>query len=78
MARKKISVEFDVQGDMVHMLEYAAEKYNLGNKSKSLRCLLDFAATEGDWDVLFKKIRCVRCSPDGGWNQEEHEAKKGK
>tara|TARA_B100000678_G_scaffold102364_1_gene85455 strand:+ start:1484 stop:1771 length:288 start_codon:yes stop_codon:yes gene_type:complete len=61
MAGKKISVEFDVQEDLVKMLEYAAEKYKLGDKSKALRCLLDFAAMDGDWDVLFKQIRCVRC-----------------
>ena len=30
MAGKKISVEFDVQEDLVKMLEYAAEKYKLG------------------------------------------------
>ena len=29
MAGKKISVEFDVQEDLVKMLEYAAEKYKL-------------------------------------------------
>ena len=76
MAGKKISVEFDVQEDLVKMLEYAAEKYKLGDKSKALRCLLDFAAMDGDWDVLFKQLRCVRCAPDGGWNQEKHEAEK--
>ena len=30
MAGKKISVKFDVQEDLVKMLEYAAEKYKLG------------------------------------------------
>jgi hypothetical protein len=29
MAGKKISVEFDVQEDLVKMLEYAAEKFKL-------------------------------------------------
>ena len=77
MAGKKISVEFNVQEDLVKMLEFAAEKYKLEDKSKALRCLLDFAATDGDWDVLFKQIRCIRCAPDGGWKQEEQEAKKG-
>ena len=76
MAGKKILVEFNVQEDLVKMLEYASEKYKLGDKSKALRCLLDFAARDADWDVLFKKIRCIRCAPDGGWSQEEHEAKK--
>jgi len=75
MAGKKITVEFEVQEDLIKMLEYAVEKYKLGDKSKALRCLLDFAATDGDWEVLFKQIRCTRCGPDGGWSQEAHEAK---
>ena len=75
MAGKKISVEFDVQKDLLDMLEFAAEKYELGDKSKALRCLLDFAATDGNWDIIFKQIRCIRCAPDGGWKKEEHEAK---
>ena len=77
MAGKKIPVEFEIQEDLVKMLEYAANKYKLGDKSKALRCLLDFAAIDGDWDVLFKQIRCIRCEPDGGWNQEKYEAEKG-
>ncbi len=77
MAGKKIPVEFEVQEDLVKMLEYAADKYRLGDKSKALRCLLDFAAVDGDWDELFKQIRCTRCGPNGGWNQEDHESKGG-
>ncbi len=77
MAGKKISVEFDVQEDLVKMLEYAAGKYKLGDKSKALRCILDFVAKDADWEVLFKQIRCIRCGPDGGWNQQEHEARQG-
>lgn len=57
MAGKKISVEFDAHEDMVKMLERATGKYNLEDKSKALRCLLDFAATDGDWDIFFKQIR---------------------
>jgi hypothetical protein len=75
MAGDKISVEFQIQKDLDEMLEYAAEKYRLEDKSKALRCLLDFAATDGDWDVIFKEIRCNRCGPDEGWNKENHESK---
>jgi hypothetical protein len=57
------------------MLEYASDKYQLGDKSKALRCILDYVATDADWEEVFKQIRCIRCSPDGGWNQEKHEAK---
>ena len=75
MAGDKISVEFQIQKDLDEMLEYAAEKYRLEDKSKALRCLLDFAATDCDWDVIFKEIRCNRCGPDEGWNKENHESK---
>jgi hypothetical protein len=75
MAGDKISVEFQIQKDLDETLEYAAEKYRLEDKSKALRCLLDFAATDGDWDVIFKEIRCNRCGPDEGWNKENHESK---
>ena len=57
------------------MLENASDKYQLGDKSKALRCILDYVATDADWEGVFKQIRCIRCSPDGIWNQEKHEAK---
>ena len=67
MAGAKTGVEFQVQNDLVKMLEFAAEKYKLGDKDKALRCILDFIATDADWDEMFKTIRCIRCGPDGGW-----------
>ena len=69
MAGKKVAVEFDVQEDLVKMLEYASDK------SKALRCILDYIATDPDWEEVFKQIRCI---PDGGWNQEKHEPSKFK
>lgn len=75
MAGKKTGVEFQVQEDLVKMLEFAGEKYKLGDKDKALRCILDYIATDADWDEIFKRIRCIRCGPDGGWSQETHEAK---
>jgi hypothetical protein len=49
------------------MLEFAADKYKLGDKDIVLRCILDYIATDADWDEIFKKIRCIHCGPDGGW-----------
>jgi hypothetical protein len=57
------------------MLEYASDKYQLGDKSKALRCILDYVATDADWEEVFKQIRCIRCGPDARSNQEKHEAK---
>ena len=47
----------------------------LDDKLKALRCILDYVATDADWEEVFKQICCIRCCPDGGWNQEKHEAK---
>ena len=57
------------------MLEYASDKDQLSDKSKALRYILDYVATEADYEEVFKQIRCIRCSPDGGWIQEKHQAK---
>jgi hypothetical protein len=67
MAGAKTGVEFQVQNDLVKMLEFAAEKYKLGDKDKVLRCILDYIATDADWDEIFKTIRCIRCGRYGGW-----------
>ena len=77
MAGKKVAVKFDVQEDLVKMLDYASDKYRLGDKSKALRCILDYVATDADWEEMFKQIRCIRCGPDGGWNQKSQEEKLG-
>ena len=61
MAGVKVQVPFEVHGDAVQMLRTIAERYKLPDESKALRCLLDYAATDGDWDELFAKIRCRRC-----------------
>jgi hypothetical protein len=68
MAGEKNGVEFQVQKDLVKMLEYVADKYKLGDKDKALRCILDYIATDADWDEIFKKIRCIRCGSPGGWS----------
>ncbi len=49
------------------MLQAAAEKYQLPDAGKALRCLIDYAATDGDWDEIFSKIRCLRCGGRSGW-----------
>ena len=67
MVGAKTGVEFQVQKDLVKMLEVAAEKYKLGDKDKALRCILDYIATDANWDGIFKTIRSIRCGPDRGW-----------
>jgi hypothetical protein len=67
MSGIKKSVSFELQDDAVRMLEAAARKYSLRDVNKALRCLIDYAATDGDWDVIFGEIRCQRCGGRPGW-----------
>lgn len=57
----KQRVIFEIYPDSYQMLLEVTRKYDLPDPSKTLRCLLDYAATDGDWDQIFKKIRCRRC-----------------
>lgn len=67
MAGVKEQTSFSVQADLLGMLEEAARKYNLPDRDKALRCVLDYVATDGDWDEIFSKIRCLRCGRRPGW-----------
>ena len=61
MAGEKIKVNFEINRDSQEFLESMVEKYGLADASKAMRCLLDYAASDGDTDEIFKKIRCNRC-----------------
>ena len=58
---KKISVSFEIYDEANEMLKDIVEKYNLPDTSKAIRCLLDYAAQDGDLDEIFKVIRCRHC-----------------
>jgi hypothetical protein len=57
----KVRVVFEIYPDSLEMLKDVAQRYEMPDPSKALRCLLDYAATDGDWDEMFKKVRCRRC-----------------
>jgi hypothetical protein len=61
MSGKKLRVAFEVHPDSVEMLMRAVEQHGLPDVSKALRCLLDYAATDGDWAAIFGTVRCRRC-----------------
>ena len=67
MAGQKQPRAFALQADALAMLEAAAERYQLPDAGKALRCLLDYAATDGDWDEIFSNVRCLRCGGGSGW-----------
>ena len=58
---KKSRVIFEIYPDSYEMLIEITQRYQLPDPSKALRCLLDYAATDGDWDKIFKQVRCRRC-----------------
>ena len=61
MSEKK-DVSFEIYSDSEKMLEQIVDKYDLPDKSKALRCLLDYVdEKESDWNDMFATVRCKRC-----------------
>ena len=61
MSEKK-DVSFEIYSDSEKMLEQIVDKYDLPDKSKAIRCLLDYVEEkESDWDDMFATVRCNRC-----------------
>ena len=61
MSEKK-DVSFEIYDDSEKMLDQIVDKYDLPDKSKALRCLMDYVEEkESDWDEMFATIRCNRC-----------------
>ena len=61
MSGKKLKVAFEIHPDSFAMLLRAAEQYKIADPSKALRCVLDYVATDGDWQAIFGTTRCRRC-----------------
>ena len=61
MSEKK-DVSFEIYDDSEKMLDQIVDKYDLPDKSKALRCLMDYVEeNEADWDDMFATVRCNRC-----------------
>ena len=61
MSEKK-DVSFEIYDDSEKMLDQIVDKYDLPDKSKALRCLMDYIEEkESDWDDMFATVRCNRC-----------------
>ena len=59
---KKIDMSLEIYSDSEKLLEQIVDKYDLPDKSKALRCLLDYLEEkESDWDDMFATVRCNRC-----------------
>ena len=61
MSEKK-DVSFEIYLDSEKMLDQITDKYDLPDKSKTLRCLLNYVEEkESDWDNIFATVRCNKC-----------------
>ena len=61
MSEKK-DVSFEIYSDSEKMLDQITDKYDLPDKSKTLRCLLNYVEEkESDWDDIFDTVRCNKC-----------------
>ena len=68
MAGVKQAVSFDLQQDALRMLESAAEKYGLPDKSKALRVLIRLCRLEpGAVGRDFRSSALHRCGGRPGW-----------
>ena len=61
MGMPNIEVTFEIKPDSYEMLKQIKSQFELQDTSKALRVLLDYAATDGDWQEIFATIRCPRC-----------------
>lgn len=68
---QKTKMEVDLHPDTVEMLEYAKEIYGFRSTSKALRVILDYMATDADWNEVFLNQRCLRCGAGKGWQRPE-------
>ena len=61
MSEKK-EMSFEIYSNSDEMLEQIVDKYDLPDKSKALRCLMDYVdEKESEGDEMFATIRCNRC-----------------
>ena len=61
MAGDKITVSFEINVDSQALLDEIVKAYDLPDRSKAIRILLDYLAEDGDRDEIFGEVRCLRC-----------------
>ena len=62
MSKDKIKMEVEIYADMDKLLDKIVDDYNLPDKSKAIRVVLDYVdEKENEWDEMFATVRCNRC-----------------
>ena len=57
----KTQETFEVCEDHLEWLDAMVKKFDLEDRGKAIRILLDYGATDGDVDAIFGSIRCRHC-----------------
>ncbi len=62
MSKDKKEVTFEIYPDMDKLIDKIVDDYNLPDKSKAIRILLDYVdEKDSEWDEIFATTRCNRC-----------------
>ena len=62
MSKEKKEVTFEIYPDMDKLIDKIVNDYNLPDKSKAIRILLDYVdEKDSEWDEIFATTRCNRC-----------------
>tara|TARA_B100001287_G_scaffold219276_1_gene188274 strand:+ start:438 stop:626 length:189 start_codon:yes stop_codon:yes gene_type:complete len=62
MSKEKKEVTFEIYPDMDKLIDKIVNEYNLPDKSKAIRILLDYVdEKDSEWDEIFATTRCNRC-----------------
>ena len=57
-----VATTLELKTNQVEYLDAIAEKHNLPDRSKALRCLITFAMEQAEHeDSIFTEIRCTNC-----------------
>jgi metal-responsive CopG/Arc/MetJ family transcriptional regulator len=57
----KVSLTIELAEDHPGWLDEMIQKYDLEDRSKAIRVLIDFAIKDGDLENIFREVRCRHC-----------------
>ena len=57
----KVNESFEIYEDHASWIGEMVEKFDLEERGKAIRVLLDYAASDGNLDEIFANFRCRHC-----------------
>ena len=59
---ENVATTVELKESQMRYLDEMAKKYKLPDRSKALRCLINYVTTQPDLETaVFEEIRCVDC-----------------